>query len=660
VAANKANVARILAAIKQMKQETTQSEREAQAAQRKINAAEATYAARRKELGEEVKAYFNSKHMDPDGCVSDPHDDCLDQLDAIPDAAVRDKFKARLKALQKTRDIAVAGPKTELSNARTRRENAFKAYIDALDDAGEKFASEIGALTGRTGVSVAPVRFNASEVMPDRVYLSTIETGQFKFVANARDFHKAWDLSVTEITSLEELIDDVIRRSQASVTNPIKRIRLLSHGTPTSMRLRMFKDGVLELDEDLFETFLDGTLPLFRTLIGRHGVNERVPAASLAAAIASESGSDQLRQKFPLAPVGQLVAAYLVYEALHETKVYEQSAGWYADLVESTLRAITRVLRKQLVAEGGVTLTDIARLRQALLRALGSAEARAPLATVKFDHIASDDLKAFVEFLGSSANNSIEARIAKFQGKLDSALYLDLRGCELGMSKRLMRASATLFGITPSQVTAPTSFVGFAKAERDLGVSFECDPPSMKVVEDLVEEPGTHQHAPPWRGVNYLRNQARFLGILSYPGGWVFASPDGMTRIEWDDLGPGFKAAEVMCYIPFFSWLAPPFGSTSRAVSELRFYLDYLFSCADKNLKPPLRDLLRTCWADAPAHIVEKLAGEATAPGRGARAPCIPVLLTATLASTRRSSGLGLGKLVLSYDPDFSNFIVSG
>jgi hypothetical protein len=173
-----------------MKQDTTQAERAAQAARRSIDAADATYSARLKELGEELKAYFIRKHLDPAGCVSDPHDTCLGQLDAIPEPSVRAKFEAKLKQLQKTHDLAVKGPEQQLSDARTRREQAFKAYMDELDDAGKQFAHEIAALTGRTGVSITPVRFNATEVMPDRVYLSTIETGSFSFVANARDFHQ--------------------------------------------------------------------------------------------------------------------------------------------------------------------------------------------------------------------------------------------------------------------------------------------------------------------------------------------------------------------------------------------------------------------------------------------------------------------------------------
>jgi hypothetical protein len=660
---NEENLRRILAAIKTLHERVVGDEQAWERLDKRSNAAAARQAAELRELGKQVKAYFKSKNQDPDGCVSDPKSTCLDHIDDIADDAFREKIKEARERINKRYQAIFTAIRAQQDGVRNDERAGYRDYEKTLEDLGKWFAQRATAITGPSdSVSQAPVLFNASEVFPDRFYLNTVEGAGIgsNYVANARSFQKAWGLTAIEITSLEELFDDAIRRQ----SHP-KRVRIVTHGQIESMRIRIFKDGFLELSLEVFETVLEGTLPLFRYLIGMARFDERPAAARLAAAIRKDARAVEPVATFGLDRPTRIVAAFLLYEAILRSKAYESSAGADSALVKASLEAITKLLRARLRSIYGVDAAAVGKLRQAIKRAVAAGPSGLKLDSVKFNSLEKADLKGMVRFLAT--HPSLEVRIRQFRRAIGQKQpYVDIRGCQVGLSRPILRSTAKLFATTPSRVTAPDFLLGFAAFDRHPAVSLECDLPTFLPIPALVEQANAPEqkdaHSPPWTALDYLTNYARFLGQTRWERGWLFLS----GHKAWKDLAPQIKAAEVLYFIPFFVWLAEnplPAGTTlpsgATTITEFRVYLDYLFDCLKRDAKPAMRKLLRTCWADAPAARVEKLVTDIMATG-STTAPSLPMLDTGMLANIRPGSRLKLGQYSLPYDPAFRASISRG
>jgi hypothetical protein len=660
---NEENLEAILAAIKVLRKRAADNQRARDRLERRSDAAADRWVKEVNELAKRVREYFDSQHQDPGGCVSDPSSEsCLDHLDEIQDSAVREEFKGELKKLD-TRQIS---EETAFNTARdvlaNEERDAYADYQKTLDRLGRRFAGRAGTITGHGGVSSVPVLFNASEVLPDRLYLSTLEdpASGSNYVDNARSFHEAWGLQVIPITSLEELLDDTIRRRSKP-----GRVRIVLHGTSATMRLRMFKAGTIELDDELFDTFLQGTLPLFNRLTYHEGFDERQAGRLVAAAIRRDAQATEVVTTFGLRTPTRQVAAYLLYEALLRSKAYETSAGVDAALVEEVLQAITKLLRTRLRTIYGVDAATVRKLEQAVGRAVAADTGDLKLGAMQFGQLENEDLSALVGFLAK--HPSIEVRIAQFQRALgDERPYVDIRGCNVGFSEGILRATAKLFATAATRVTAPNVLLGFAKVASYEGISLECDLPSIMPIPSLQEKANAAEHKlaheSPWTGAEYLKNYARFLGISRLTRGWLFE----IKKTAWDDLPPQIQAAEVLYFMPFFVWLtetAVPTGTTfpsgAVTITDVRLYLDYLFDCIKRDVRSALRRLLRTGWVDAPATTLEELVNDIVSAGT-ATAPFLPMLDTRTLGSTRAGTQLKLGQYLFTYDPAFRNSISRG
>ena len=663
---NEENLASILDAIKALRKRAADDERAWDRLNQRRDAASARYINELNELAKRVREYFANNNQDPGGCVSDPaSESCLDHIDEIDDAGVRAKFKEERDEIEDRNQSAMTSISSAQDGVRKDERDAYADYQKTLDRLGRRFARRAAAITGhaRNDVSSVPVLFNASEVLPDRLYLSTLEdpASGSNYVDNARSFHEQWGLSVIPITSLEELLDDTIRRRSEP-----SRVRIVLHGTSATMRLRIFKAGSIELDDVLFDTVLQGTLPLFNRLTYHEGFDERQAGRLVAAAIRGDPGAADVVTTFGLRTPTRQVAAFLFYAALLQSKAYEASAGADAALVREALQAITKLLRTRLRTIYGVDAATVRKLQQAVGRAVAADTGGLNLGAMQFGQLENDDVRALVGFLAK--HPSIEVRVAQFQQALGQLrTYVDIRGCNVGFSDGIMRATAKLFATTPTRVTAPNALLGFAKMKRYDGVSLECKLSSITPIPPLQEKPNAAEHKlahePPWTGADYLKNYARFLGIARLTRGWLFRA----DKMAWDDLPPQYKAAEVLYFMPFFVWLAEtavPTGTTpggAVTVTDFQVYLDYLFDCQNEDVRPALRRLLRTCWADAPAATLEALATAIASASTGTTiAPYLPVLDSRKLATTSADSRLKLGQYVLTYDPAFRAGISHG
>ena len=660
---NEANLHSILAAIAELRKRVADDQRAWDKLEQRRDAASALYVRALNELNQRVREYFADNQQDPGGCVSDPpSESCLDHIDEIQDAHVREDFERQLDEINSRNQSNMTAISAAQDDVRKDERAAYDDYQKTLDRLGRAFAQRAGTMTGHGGVSQVPVLFNASELLPDRLYISTLESAGLgsNYLSGAYTFHKLWGLDPIPIRSLEELLGDTIRRRSKP-----NRVRIVSHGTPVGLRLRMFKEGSLELDEERFETFLEGTLPLFRYLVGYAGFDERPPGRRVAAAIRRDPLAADVVSTFGLGNPTRQTAAFLFYEALLRSKAYEAPAGANAAVLEEALSAITKLLRTRLRTIYGVDAATVRKLQRAVGRAVAADTGGLNLGGLQFEELQKDDLGALVGFLAK--HPSLEVRIEQFQRVLEQQqTYVDIRGCEVGSSTQILRATAKLFTTTRARVTAPHLFLGYARVERYSGVSLECKLESIMPLPALVEQAseaeGKFAHSTPWTGAQYLKNYARFLGIARLTRGWLFR-PDRKT---WDELVPQIQAAEVLYFMPFFVWLAEtalPAGTTlpsgATTITNVQVYLDYLFDCLERDVRPALRRLLRTCWADAPAAMLETLTDKMVTAGT-TTAPYLPLMDTAMIANTPGTSRLKLGQYLLTYDPAFRSGISHG
>lgn len=170
---NAENLEAILAAIKVLKKSAADNQRARDGLERRSDAAADRWVKDVNELAKRVREYFDSKHQDPGGCVSDrSSESCLDHLDEIQDSAVREKFKAELKKPD-TRQIS---EETAFNTARdvlaNEERDAYADYQKTLDRLGRRFARRAGTITGHGGVSPVPVL-----LLGDLSYLILDSTG---------------------------------------------------------------------------------------------------------------------------------------------------------------------------------------------------------------------------------------------------------------------------------------------------------------------------------------------------------------------------------------------------------------------------------------------------------------------------------------------------
>jgi hypothetical protein len=360
---NEANLHSILAAIAELRKRVADDQRAWDKLEQRRDAASALYVTALNELNQRVREYFADNEQDPGGCVSDPpSESCLDHIDEIQGAQVREDFKRQLDEINSRNQSNMTAISAAQDDVRKDERAAYDDYQKTLDRLGRAFAQRAGTITGHGGVSQVPVLFNASELLPDRLYISTLESAGLgsNYLSGAHAFHKLWGLDPIPIRSLEELLDDTIRRRSKP-----NRVRIVSHGTPVGLRLRMFKEGILELDEERFETFLEGTLPLFRYLVGYAGFDERPPGRRVAAAIRRDPRAADVVSTFGLGNPTRQVAAFLFYEALLRSKAYEAPAGVNAAVLEEALNAITKLLRTRLRTIYGVDAATVRKLQRA-------------------------------------------------------------------------------------------------------------------------------------------------------------------------------------------------------------------------------------------------------------------------------------------------------
>jgi hypothetical protein len=562
---NEANLHSILAAIAELRKRVADDQRAWDKLEQRRDAASALYVRALNELNQRVREYFADNQQDPGGCVSDPpSESCLDHIDEIQDAQVREDFERQLDEINSRNQSNMTAISAAQDGVRKDERAAYDDYQKTLDRLGRAFAQRAGTMTGHGGVSQVPVLFNASELLPDRLYISTLESAGLgsNYLSGAYTFHKLWGLDPIPIRSLEELLDDTIRRRSKP-----NRVRIVSHGTPVGLRLRMFKEGSLELDEERFETFLEGTLPLFRYLVGYAGFDERPPGRRVAAAIRRDPRAADVVSTFGLGHLTRQVAAFLFYEALLRSKAYEAPAGANAAVLEEALKcdhqAAPRAAADDLRRRRGHRPQASAGRRAGRRRGHRRPQPWRP--AVRGAPEGRPRRARRVPGQASVTRGADRAVPARAGAAADLRRHPRLRGRS---STPILRATAKLFATTPARVTAPHLFLGYARVERYNGVSLECKLESIMPLPALVEQAseaeGKFAHSTPWTGAQYLKNYARFLGIARLTRGWLFR-PDRKT---WDELVPQIQAAEVLYFMPFSSgWPRRLFrpGPLSRA-----------------------------------------------------------------------------------------------
>lgn len=316
-------------------------------------------------------------------------------------------------------------------------------------------------------------RLGTPDHYPDAAFLSTVSRAPDPFVRYAREFHRRWGIPLTEVTSLQQVVEELAGGS------PGRRIRLMTHSDADGLFLPMFasSDPRTSSQGKLLDAFAESMLVGLGELAGRFvGLTPKLADALIQRISASEPAA---LAPFPepfSSTVALLIERSLELGAIESRPPAKQPTP--ARALEQGLDAIIEEASEEIANGGGPTKAECLTLSRAIRATNHGPDPRTSLFNIN-RVCPADEEHSYVQNLDAA----LTAHREDFGSTLGTARQqltgtsIDLRACRVGRGT-LLRSVAKFFGVDTGRVSGPRWYQAFGTAPAE--ELFDDDPPRTR------------------------------------------------------------------------------------------------------------------------------------------------------------------------------------
>jgi len=126
------------------------------------------------------------------------------------------------------------------------------------------FLQIAGVATGVSGGTRPPL--GVQEQIPDRLFIAKPDKHDNGFLTSAKTFHKTYGFVNNEYSSIEEIIDELIKS-----TNPIGCMRIVTHAFTDFLAVKLFKNSISGIDTAVLAGFAQSDSAGLKSILAEHG-----------------------------------------------------------------------------------------------------------------------------------------------------------------------------------------------------------------------------------------------------------------------------------------------------------------------------------------------------------------------------------------------------
>jgi hypothetical protein len=286
--------------------------------------------------------------------------------------------------------------------------------------------------------------------VPQLTYVSGADRHGDKFLSSAIDYHKNWGLKPQSIDSMEDILDDLGKK-----TGGLSRIRIVTHALEDNLFMALFEGGAPGIEGATLKAIAEGEATLLNQLVG--------PATALTV----DDVLKVLRRDNPdvLVPFGLASdpPTGVVQELMLRSAtllMLTKAAGDPTQIavMKTAITAILPDVRRRAARPkpGGAGVTAA--------QALALQDAIVALNSITFPAFAPTAASiAPIQEANVAFARGFSKKMAKVRPRFSSSSWIDIRGCKVGATPGYLDAVSEFFGVagkTP-HVSGPDWFQSF-------------------------------------------------------------------------------------------------------------------------------------------------------------------------------------------------------